>query len=481
MKDLQESLGDVQVLPPSSGRSVGAVSKQSADGRVPVLMRPVYDSRPPGVLDFVVDNVLLGGGLPYFNIESDLLEYTAPDGYIAVVNEINWYITPQNNAIDAAQLSMRLFVDDAVVQGTDTMGIGQSGTLDNLYIPVKAGANLKIRLGRGPGVVRYSSESARTLRVNGDPNGFSVSGSTFTGVNKIPVLASINGVLYYLDKGGPRMWRSYNGSAFTNIGNTPSFASTIKLGSFKNYLYLTDGTTFYYSLNGVDWVLSNPDMSVSTGGFLVNIDNYVEFGGFIYAWATGNTTMYRTDDLGATWTGFQTVGLDTTLQYNMTAFNNKLYAVAVSNVNMLVYESIDGINFTEIKNSATIDGVESWATRTFFILAAFNGYLWCGFGDTSGLDSDKLFRSVDGRTWTEISAAFNGYVPLGRASVTVSPFAGLVIYAENDTASGFLNDTLFGRAQFPAIYDPQLRCYAQIRGQLIKAKGSVESTLVNPL
>lgn len=478
MKDLQENLGDITVYPAASGRSLGA-SKPSLSGQV--LMRPVYPTRPPGALDFIVDNVLAGGGLPYFNVESDLLEYIAPDGYIAIVNKINWYITPQNNAIDAAQLSMRLYIDGSVIQGTDTMGIGQAGALDDLYIPVKAGARLTIRLGRGPGVIRYNSETMRTLRVNGDANGFSVSGSTFTGVNKIAVLASINGVLYYLDKGGPRLWRSYNGSSFTDMGLTPTFASTIKLGSFKNYLFLTDGTTFYYSINGSTWVLSNPDMTLTTGGFLVNIDNYVEFGGYIYSYAVGNTTMYRSDDLGATWTGLSTTGLDTSLQYNMSVFNNKIYAVAVSNVNMLVYESLNGVDFIKIKNSATIDGVASWATRTFFILAPFNGYLWCGFGDTSGVDSNQLFRSTDGRTWTEISATFNGYTPVGRASVTVSPFAGLVIYAEDDTGSGFLNTTLFGRAQFPAIYDPQLRCFAQICGQLIKAKGSVDETLVNPL
>lgn len=481
MKELQASLGDVQTLPPSSGRSFGAETKQSDDGRVQILMRPVYDSRPPGVLDFIVDNVLPGGGLPYFNVESDLLEYTAPDGYIAIVNKIKWYITPQNNAIDAAQLSMRLYVDNAVIQGTDTMGIGQSGAIDDLYIPVKAGAKLTIRLGRGPGVIRYNSETMRTLRVNGDASGFSVSGSTFTSVNKITVLASINGVLYYYNKGGNNLWRSYNGSAFTNIGSTPTFVSNVKFGSFKNYLYLTDGTTFYYSLNGVTWVLSNPDMSLTTGGFLNGIDNYVEFGGYLYSFAVGNGLMYRSDDIGTTWTGLSVTGLNTALQYNMCVFNDKVYAIAEANVNMLVYESIDGVNFTEIKNAATIDGTTSWLTRIYFILAPFNGYLWCGFGTTSGPNSNKLFRSTDGRTWVEVSASFNGYIPLGAASVTTSPFAGLVIYANDDTVNGTLVDTLFGRARFPAIYDPELRCYAQVFGQLIKAKGSVEATLVNPL
>ena len=59
-------------------------------------------------------------------------------------------------------------------------------------------------------------------------------------------------------------------------------------------------------------------------------------------------------------------------------------------------------------------------------------------------------------------------------SVTVNSILGILSFI-------CASNGVVGTAFFPAIYDPELKAYCQLKGQLIKSKGSVEETLINPL
>jgi len=468
---------------PSSGVGGAAAKKNSERQNV---FSAAYPTRPPGALDFIVNNVLIGGGLPDFSVEGDLLNYKAPDGYIAIVTRIDWYITPQSAAIDPAQLSMRLFVDRSLLQGTDTMGIGQAGFLDGLYIPLKAGAGMTIRLGRGPGVVRYSVSNLRVLRTNGDPSPFAVSANALAASSfKNPgLVASLNGVLYYYTNTlvTPAIYRSSDGSVFTSIGTAPPFAVGYSFfGSFKEYLFLTDGNDFWYSLNGATWVRANNNMMApfSTGAYLFgSASNYVEFNGRIYARSYGvNGYVYWSDDIGVTWNRFLPIFSDGVgMQYSVfVVLDNVLYMMDTASYR--TYTSIDGQNFTLLVVLPTVVGGGGLLVGSNgFWLQSFAGLLWIG----SGSSTNRVYSSPDGIVWTRLIYSIGTRTPQDTSTACVNSLMGIVVYSRFDgiTPNG---TSLFGLARFPAVYDPELQCFAQISGQLIKAKGSIEQTLVNPL
>lgn len=470
MKELISRLNPTR-YPPSSG--VGGDGQMQKAGARQDVFSVSYDTRPPDALDFIVDNVLSGGGLPPFSVESDLLQYVVPPGYIAVVTGLEWYITPQNAAIDPAQLSMKLYISGTLLQGTDTMGIGQSGELDDLYIVLPAGSDITVKLGRGPGVVRYQLLSMSALRANGDPNGYTAAqeGSTNRDEN---LIASLNGVLFFTD--GVSVWRSYNGIDFTNVA-TPGF-SAIGIRwffTFKNYLCYSDSNAFYYSINGVVWTLSNaalPDANF--------IGNFFEFNGSIYGWDWATQTLQKSSDLGVSWTSITPLGLNaTTSTYKFVAMNGVLYAVrsvSTGSTDMFVYSSTDAVTWTLIKQAATIDGVIAFGGRFGFALSTFNNQLFLVGG--TGILSGQMFFSNEGINWTQLVSA---NLPIGQGSATVSSSLGFVTRAWRDSAGVNPNNALYGVGLFPAIYDPELRCYCQIKGQLLKAKGTVQQTILNPV
>ena len=479
MSEFEKSYGRTPLYPPGTGISnIGGGVAGKGKGANRNAFTASYPMRPASVLDFIVDNALPGGGLLPFNVEANLLEYTAPSGYVAVVNSIEWYITPQNNNIDPAQLSMRLFLDGASLQGTDTMGIGQAGILPNLSIAVKQGAVLTVKLGRGPAVVQYTTTAVQRFRANGDPNGFTAFAEAATGVdNKI---ASINGVLYVWIDGAPStIWRSYDGVSFTLIA-TVTFAGGTSLTAFKNYLVIQGGGFFYYSINGVFWTLGNGTVTPA------DLVNPFEFNGGLWAWAASTQSFWATYDLGLTWVQQPIINLERDLigfgtDYKCTVLAGNIYAVrnnSTTPTNMSVWKSPDGETWTQIKNSTTINGIALWDGRIGFFLTNFNNLIYVGAG-FGGAGYSQIYSSPEGVVWNEFAAA--SLKPSRYASVTVSSALGFVVHANRDNAGVTPNNALYGIGLFPAIYDPELKCYCQMKGQLIRAKGDVNETLVNPL
>jgi len=454
---------------PSSGVGGAAAKKNSARQD---MFQVAYPARVPDSLDFIVDNALPGGGLPFFNVEGDMLSYLVPPGYIAVVKDIEWYITPQNSAIDPAQLSMKLFVNQSLLQGTATMGIGQAGELHGLYIPVTAGALLTIRLGRGPAVARYTATGIKRLRANGDPNGFTAfSESTSGQANNV---ASLNGVTYVYEDVGGSVWRSFDGISFVSIA-TPAFGfvGVAYFTAFRNYLVISDGVRFYYSINGVVWTLAT---SALPGGGALGA--FFEFNGQIWGWDTTALIFYQSSDTGQTWTAVPNLGLvvaPATPNIRCVVLNGLLYAVGTAALtgNMLVYTSADGQSWAVARNASTLDGVNVWDGRIGFGLAVFNAQIFLvnGFGAAAYA---QVFTTSEGIAWTLIASGFAN-VGVAFTSVAASSALGIVFHASGP------NNALYGVGLFPAIYDPELRCYCQIKGELLKAKGTVQQTILNPI
>lgn len=455
---------------PSSGVGGAAAKKHAARQDV---FQAAYSTRPPDALDFIVDNALPGGGLPFFNVESEILSYTAPAGFLAVVTDIEWYITPQNAAIDPAQLSMKLLVDGSLLQGTDTMGIGQAGRLNGLYIPMKAGADLTVRLGRGPGAVRYVTTAFKQLRANGDPNGF----TAFAEGGRANQIATLNGVLYVYS--GGFIWRSYDGVSFTNIA-TPGFTALgpSVLFSYKNYLCFCDTVNFYISNNGLIWSLTHTfngtddptDNRVST---------FFEFNGLLCLHEYGNWQFWVSSDLGVTWRALgEAIGLENGT-YKVAILNGELFAVRNESTLFSVYKTTDLVNWTLVHpGSITIDGVTTFG-RANFVFGVFNGliYLGCG-GILSSVYLQDMFTSPDGLTWTRVVTT---NIPKGWSSTTINSALGIVVHGRETSGGVLTNNALYGIGLFPAIYDPELRCYCQLKGHLLKAKGSIQQTILNPI
>lgn len=471
MEEFGKRIGNEQSYPAASGVGGGG-QMQKASARKDVF-QVAYPTRPPDSLDFIVDNALPGGGLPFFDVEGDLLNYLTPPGYIAVVKDIEWYITPQNAAIDPAQLSMKLFIDRALIQGTDTMGIGQAGALHGLYIPATAGSLLTIRLGRGPAVTRYTATGIKVLRANGAPNGFTAfSESTSGQANNV---ASLNGVTYVYEDVGGSVWRSFDGISFVSIA-TPAFGfvGVAYFTTFRNYLIISDGVRFYYSVNGVVWTLAT---SALPGGGALGA--FFEFNGQIWGWDTTALIFYQSSDTGQTWSAVPNLGLvvaPATPNIRCVVLNGLLYAVGTAALtgNMLVYTSEDGQSWVVARNASTIGGVNIWDGRIGFGLAVFNAQIFLVNGFGAGAFA-QVFTTTNGIVWTLIAS---GSANVGQAytSIAASSALGIVFHT-----SGLLNNALYGIGLFPAIYDPELRCYCQIKGELLKAKGTVQQTILNPI
>jgi len=463
---------------PSSGVGGTAAKKNAARQDV---FSAAYPTRPPGALDFIVDNALSGGGLPLFYIDGELLVYIGPVGYIAIINELSWYITPMSAAINPAQLSMRILLDQAVLQGTDTMGIGQSGKLEGLYIPIAAGGRVSIRLGRGPGVVAYLVLELRDL----GPGFVPLLGSS----GNSNCITSWNGVLWavHTDNDLGEWWYSSGGDVWVQAGSfgdvgAPTFPfgnEATAILAFGDKLVISMVTTgVWVSADGFTFAFGGsafPDSQAPEALFVWN--------GLLTGWAPITGALYQTQDFGTTWAALVNNGLPVVGDYKFAVLGNELFAMQSYQGNVAsrakLYKTADGVDWALV--SDIFVQIPTWCGalggRYRFVFDAFNGALFLGMGFSSAPFAAKLdmFQSVDGGiNWVAVTN--NSSLPAGAASSTINAAFGLVVVPWGVATVPAASVNLI-----PAYYNPELQCYCQLKGQLIKAKGSIQETLVNPL
>jgi len=227
-------------------------------------------------------------------------------------------------------------------------------------------------------------------------------------------LAVSNDKLYAGTIGDSKVYEYQNdGSTWTDVG-------TLGAGGYNVEALAPYNNTLYGGLSGTGHVYRwTPGTTTWTDLGQIGSETFVytlaEWQGRLYAGGRGAGTVYRYDG-GTTWTsiGDPDGGTDlVTYTYELIAHNNDLYAATGRNSTLFRYSG-SGTVWSTCGNVSALSDIYGYA------LASYNGSIWMGTGDTSGV----VLRYGNGangigvnatmplanNTWYKLTASYNGSV-----------------------------------------------------------------------
>lgn len=274
-------------------------------------------------------------------------------------------------------------------------------------------------------------------------------------------MTAFNDYLYvatYNDNRGTEIWRTNNGTAWTQVNNDGfgDYATSVAvLGVFKNQLYafrtMPDpaGVKVFRTSNGTDWETATDSLGAN-----LNLTTATVYNNIFYVGAdntvSNEVAVFGSSD-GSTWIQMNVDGfgdVNNIIIQSMTTFNNSLYVGVYNDIDGTEIWQYDGANWVQDNTSgfddnnnlgtgglAVLDGklfaitsndtsgCEVWRTTGNQV---WNRVLDTGFGQAgainlaydlitfqgamyAGVSGARVFRSTDGGTWEQVNATGFGF------------------------------------------------------------------------
>ena len=467
MDNFQNRQKNRALLIPGTGKGIPQALK-------PKSVTPIFPSRPTASYDFAVNNGLSGGGLPAFDVESDIITHTPPQGYIAVVQEIEYYLSPMRADILPGQLALKIFVDNALLAGQGTMSTSQGQLLTNRFIPIPEGKQITVRLGRGPGVLSYSLStiskiaSGLTLYDTYNDNSYLIGHAgrllfiptiANYGTGQYAVLESQDGINWYPRAIIQPTWANTSGGRNVISDGINLYVMGGNGTLTTNVWKSTDDGKTWAQITAAGGFTANQTY-VITAYFAGQLWRYQRNGG-----ATATEMWHSTN--GVSWANAGNASFGVKYGVPMIVYDNKLWIIDDE-----IWNSVDGTTWTQILTTAQTPWTFSFPHAS---AAVINNTMYV-FGVTYAGADNAVFYSTDGITWTQ----FTGSNALTNALTSTrwnkaAQYNGQMYIMERLQASS-LSD-VFKFNDLLGIYNPNLKVFCEMRGIYLRSRGTVEDTL----
>lgn len=237
-----------------------------------------------------------------------------------------------------------------------------------------------------------------------------------------------------------KVWQSTDGSSWTEMSALAAFTPRLSSGlaSFNDDLWVIGGATMegvdsdeiWRSADGLNWRLVTPSTSVFSprDGHAVAVFNnrLWVIGGWDNTFATGGTET-RLNDVwsspdGVSWTRHADAPFEARVGHGVAVFGGRLFIIGGSLQSSPandVWSTADGATWRQETAAAAFSPRRSFSTVTLDSGIYVIGGATAPNG-TSGVGNDEVWRSTDGRTWTQVGATAHFAPRMGAAGTTMN-------------------------------------------------------------